>query len=64
MSKCSTSLCFLKSNRFQAAVVFALAAFLGARGLLPADAVLALQTVCGAHIAIRSVDRFSEKLGS
>ena len=54
---------FLKSNRFHAVLVFALASYLGAKGYLPMEAVAAIQTVTGAHVVIRSVDRNVEKLG-
>jgi len=63
MSKCSSDFSFLKSNRFQALVIIAVVMYFGSNGYVPEDVVLLVQTVLGGHIAIKSLDRASEKIG-
>lgn len=54
---------FLKSTRFYAAVLMALAIWFGNYGWLPVELVEFIKLVTGTHIGLRSLDRFSEKLG-
>ena len=54
---------FYKSTRFWALVLFAGVGILQNYAMLPAEVSLALLTVLGGHIGIRTVDRFSEEVG-
>ena len=56
-------LSFLKSNRFQALVALSIIILLGKYQILPLEIVTAFVTVLAGHIGIRSIDRFSEKIG-
>lgn len=56
-------LSFLKSNRFWVMIVGAIVIYIKTRGWL-GDAEFALiETVLGGFIAVRTVDRFGEKIG-
>ena len=54
---------FLRSTRFWAVVIFALAIWLGDAGVMPAELVAFLQTVTGGHVGLRTIDRFGETVG-
>jgi len=51
---------FLKSTRFWAVVIMALAIWGGSLGWLPADLVTFVEMVTAGHVGLRTVDRFSE----
>lgn len=54
---------FLGSNRFWAAVLMGLAIWFGGYGWIPVELVDFVKLVTGAHIGIRTIDRFSENVG-
>jgi len=54
---------FLKSNRFWSLVILAVVWLLGQEGVIGADIAQAIEVILGGHIAIRTVDRFSEEVG-
>jgi hypothetical protein len=55
---------FLKSNRFWAMVIGALAIYLTEKGLIGEAEIKLIGTITAGFVGIRTVDRFSEKIGN
>lgn len=55
---------FLTSTRFWALVLIAIIGVLEAEGTLSAEIAVALVTILGGFVGIKTVDRFSEKVGN
>jgi hypothetical protein len=55
---------FLKSNRFWAMVLGALAIYLTEKGLIGEAEIKLIGTITAGFVGIRTVDRFSEKIGN
>lgn len=53
----------LRSTRFYLVVIAFVAVLLGDYGLIPAEIVALVSSVLGVSVGIRTVDRFSEKIG-
>ena len=53
----------LKSNRFWAMVLIALTIWFESYGWIPTELKAFILTVCGGHIGMRTIDRFSENVG-
>lgn len=54
---------FLKSTRWWGAVIGAIAVYLQTKGYIGDPEMLLITTIMGAHIVIRTVDKFGENLG-
>ena len=54
---------FLSSRRFWALVVMAIIGVLETEGIIPGEIAKGLITILAGFTAIRTIDRFSEKLG-
>ena len=57
-------LLFLTSTRFWALVLIAIIGVLQTEGILSAEIATALVTILGGFAVVRTVDRFSEKVGN
>ena len=60
----NVDLSFLKSNRFWALVIGAIAIYLEARGLIGNAELILIDTIAFAFIGVRTIDRLGEKMGS
>lgn len=58
------SLDFLKSNRFWALVIGAFVIYLKTKGYIGEAEMILIETILGGHIAIRTIDRSVDNLGS
>jgi len=56
-------LTFLTSNRFWAVVIAAVVLYLSNKGILGMSETVFLETILAAFVGIRTVDRFSERIG-
>lgn len=57
-------LSFLKSNRFWALVIACIVYGLKLGGVIPVEVAAVLETFLVSFIGVRTVDRFSEKVGN
>lgn len=55
---------FLKSNRFWAIVIGAVALYAQTKGWIGEPEMILIGTIMAGHVAVRTVDRFAEKAGS
>jgi len=54
---------FLTSNRFWALVLLGLSIWFHSIGWIPVELASFIEVICGGHIGIKTLDRFSEKFG-
>jgi hypothetical protein len=54
---------FLKSTRFWSLVAGAVVFYLKSKGFIGESEMILIETILGGFISVRTIDRFSEKIG-